>query len=212
MTLGPALADGLRALGFTVEAATQERLLDYVALLVKWNRTYNLTAIREPAGMVRQHLLDSLAVLPHLPAGRSLRLLDVGSGAGLPGIPIALARPQWRVALLDSSAKKAAFLRQAVAELGLANAEVIAMRVEDYRPALPYDVAISRAFADLETFVGVACPLLDPAGRLLAMKGAVPAQEIERVAGCVRVLAVPQIDVPGLEVERHLVIMEPGPA
>ncbi len=128
------------------------RLLAYLALLDKWNRTHNLTAIREPERMITHHLLDSLAVLPHLPAGAGLRVLDVGSGGGLPGIPLAIVRPDWQVALLDSNYKKAAFLRQAAIELPLPNAEVVAARVEDYAPAAAFDIAISRAFSDLAVF------------------------------------------------------------
>jgi 16S rRNA (guanine527-N7)-methyltransferase len=210
--LGGSLADGIRALGLAVDDATLAKLLDYVALLDKWNRTYNLTAIRERGRIVTHHLLDSLAVLEHFPQTAKLRVLDVGSGAGLPGIPIALARPWWDVALLDSNAKKAAFLRQAIAELGLANAEVVAMRIEDYRPVVRYDVAVSRAFANLDAFVGATVSLVHASGRLLAMKGSLPRDEIEAVAGRVRVVAVPRIEVPGLDAERHLVIMEPRAA
>jgi 16S rRNA (guanine527-N7)-methyltransferase len=212
MTLGPALAGGIRALGLDVGAATQAKLLRYVALLEKWNRTYNLTAIREPERMVSHHLLDSLAVLPHFPNITPLSVIDIGSGAGLPGIPIALARPDWRVALLDSNGKKTAFLRQAVAELGLENCEVVAMRVEDYRPALLFDVAISRAYANLETFVADAAGLIKPSGRWLAMKGGYPRAELERVARHVRVVGAPRLEIPGLDAERHLLIMEPRPA
>jgi 16S rRNA (guanine527-N7)-methyltransferase len=212
MTLGPALAGGIRALGLDVGAATQAKLLRYVALLEKWNRTYNLTAIREPERMVPHHLLDSLAVLLHFPNITPLSVIDLGSGAGLPGIPIALARPDWRVALLDSNGKKAAFLRQAVAELGLENCEVVAMRVENYRPAPLFDVAISRAYADLETFVADAAGLIKPSGRWLAMKGGYPRDEVERVAGHVRIVGAPRLEIPGLDAERHLVIMEPRPA
>ena len=211
MTLGPALAGGIRALGLDVGAATQAKLLHYVALLEKWNRTYNLTAIREPERMVAHHLLDSLAVLPHLPGVSALRVVDVGSGAGLPGIPIALARPGWHVALLDSNGKKTAFLRQVVAELGLANGEVVAMRIEDYRPAVLFDVAISRAYGELGTFVADAARLIKPSGRWLAMKGAHPTDELARIGPDIRVIGVPRLDVPGLAAERHLVIMEPQP-
>jgi 16S rRNA (guanine527-N7)-methyltransferase len=212
MTLGPALAGGIRALGLDVGAATQAKLLRYVALLEKWNRTYNLTAIREPERMVPHHLLDSLAVLPHFPNITPLSVIDIGSGAGLPGIPIALARPDWRAALLDSNGKKTAFLRQAVAELGLENCEVVAMRVENYRPAPLFDVAISRAYADLETFVADAAGLIKPSGRWLAMKGGYPRDEVERVARHVRIVGAPRLEIPGLDAERHLVIMEPRPA
>jgi 16S rRNA (guanine527-N7)-methyltransferase len=210
--LGAILADGLRALGLDVGAATQARLLDYLELLTKWNRTYNLTAIREPERMVTHHLLDSLAVLPHFPKAPALSVLDVGSGAGLPGIPIALARPHWRLVLLDRSGKKAAFLRQAASELALANIDVVAMRVEDYRPALRFDAAIARAYADLATFVETTSRLVTASGRVLAMKGAYPEEELQRVASHIHVLGVPKLEVPGLDAERHLVIMAPEPA
>jgi 16S rRNA (guanine527-N7)-methyltransferase len=210
VSLGAALADGVRALGLELGAATQTKLLAYVALLTKWNRTYNLTAIREPGRMVTHHLLDSLAVLEHFPTGPTLSVLDVGSGAGLPGIPLALARPRWRLTLLDSNGKKAAFLRQAATELDLANIEVVAMRVEDYRPALRFDVAIARAYADLATFVGTTSPLVTASGRLLAMKGSYPHDELERVSS--RVVDVVKLDVPGLDAERHLAIVIPEAA
>ncbi len=212
MRLGAILADGLRTLGLDVGAATQARLLDYLALLTKWNRTFNLTAIREPGRMVTHHLLDSLAVLPYFPKAPALSVLDVGSGAGLPGIPIALTRPHWRLMLLDSSGKKAAFLRQAAGELALANIDVVAMRVEDYRPALRFDAAIARAYADLATFVETTSRLVTASGRLLAMKGAYPEEELQRVASHIRVLGVPKLEIPGLDAERHLVIMAPEPA
>lgn len=209
MTLRPALAGGIRALGLDVGAATLEKLLRYVTLLEKWNRTYNLTAIRDPERMIAHHLLDSLAVLPHFPCLARLRMIDVGSGAGLPGIPVALARPDWQVALLDSNGKKTAFLRQARAELELENSEVIAMRVEDYRPAEGFDVAISRAYGTLERFIADTAPLIKPSGQWLAMKGVYPGDELARLAGQARVIGVPKLEVPGLAAERHLAIMAP---
>src|SRR3989441_1476564 len=164
MTLARALAAGVAALGLDIDAAAQTKLLAYTALLDKWNRTHNLTAIREPQRVVTHHLLDALATLPHLPDAKSLRLIDVGSGGGLPGVPLAIARPQWRVTLLDSNRKKAAFLRQAVAELAFANVAIAAMRAEDYIPDTPFDVAISRAFADLGQFAAAARHLVRPGG------------------------------------------------
>src|SRR3989454_5920057 len=152
MTLAGALAAGVAALGLDVDAAAQTKLLAYTALLDKWNRTHNLTAIREPQRVVTHHLLDALATLPHLPDAKSLRLIDVGSGGGLPGVPLAIARPQWRVSLLDSNRKKAAFLRQAASALALANVAVAAMRGEEDAPGAPFDVVVSRAFADLTPF------------------------------------------------------------
>jgi 16S rRNA (guanine527-N7)-methyltransferase len=210
MTLGQPLAAGLAALGLDLDAAAQTKLLAYLALLQKWNRTHNLTAIREPKHMVTHHLLDSLAVLPQLPQATALRLVDVGSGGGLPGVPLAVARPAWTVTLLDSNAKKVAFLRQVAAELPLPNADVAATRAEDYVPARLFDVAISRALSDLAQFVAVAGRLVAPGGRLIAMKGMYPRDELLHLPADVRVLAVPALDVPGLDGARHLVIMECG--
>lgn len=212
MTLGRALAEGIKALGLELTAAEQSRLLAYVALLEKWNRTHNLTAIREPERMVVYHVLDSLAMLPYLPPAPSLRVVDVGSGGGLPGIPLAIARLTWRVSLVDSNRKKAAFLRQATAELPLPNVEVIVSRVEDYVPAAPFDVAVSRAFSDLAHFAEAARRLVVPGGKLIAMKGRYPREELAQLPARVRVLASPALSVPGLEGSRHLVIMEGAPA
>ena len=204
------LAEGLAQLGLAGHAGapTQAKLLAYLALLDKWNRTHNLTAIREPARMVTHHLLDSLAVLPHLPSRSGLQVIDIGSGGGLPGIPLAIVRPDWRVVLVDSSQKKAAFLRQASIELPLPNVEVVAIRVEDYAAASAFDVAISRAFSDLAAFAGLARPLVAPGGRLIAMKGVYPNEELAQLPAGIGVTATPALHVPGLEGDRHLVIME----
>jgi len=207
-----ALAAGIVALGLDIDRAAQGKLGDYVALLDKWNRTHNLTAIRDPAQMITHHLLDCLAVLAHLPAGPGVRAIDVGSGGGLPGVPLAIARPRWRVTLIDSNRKKAAFLGQAAIELPLANVEVVAGRVEDYVPRTGFDVVISRAYAALATFVAQTRHLLAPDGRLFAMKGALPRAEIAALPGDIRVVATPALRVPGIDAERHLVIMKAGPA
>jgi len=213
MRLGPALAAGIAALGLDIDEAAQTKLLAYVALLEKWNRTYNLTAIRDPDRMVPHHLLDALATLPHLPPQRVMRLVDVGSGAGVPGLPLAIARPSWQVTLLDSKSKKATFLRQVAAELGLANVEVVGQRVEDYLPEVRFDVAISRAFAELAAFVVAARHLVRPGGLLVAMKGVYPQRELPHLPPESRLVAVPALAVPGLQAERHLVIVEqPGEA
>ena len=209
MTLARALAGGVAALGLDVDAAAQTKLLAYIALLDKWNRTHNLTAIREPERMVTHHLLDALATVMHLPEAETLRLIDVGSGGGLPGVPLAIARPRWRVTLLDSNRKKAAFLRQAVAELALANVSVAALRAEDYIPETPFDVAISRAFADLGAFAAAARHLVRPGGQLFAMKGLYPREELKALPCVFQVVAVPALEVPELGAERHLVIMQP---
>jgi 16S rRNA (guanine527-N7)-methyltransferase len=176
-----------------------------LGLLEKWNRVYNLTAIRDPGQMVSQHILDSLAILPHL-GGRTL--LDVGSGAGLPGIPIAIATPERAVTLLDSNQKKAAFLQQAVAELHLTNATVCRERIEAWHTERRFDVIVSRAFAELAEFVAAAAHLLATGGVLAAMKGVYPDEEIARLPDGFRVRAANRIAVPGLAAARHLILVE----
>lgn len=211
MNTADQLKRGLLALGLTLDAPTQQRLLDYIALIDKWNRVYNLTAIREPEKMVSHHLLDSLAVAPHLHAAR---VLDVGSGAGLPGIPLALANPDMQVTLLDSNHKKAAFLNQAVIELKLKNAAVCAERVESWQTEDRFDVIISRAFSDMGEFVRVARHLLAPGGVFAAMKGLHPYEEIDKLPPECRVQQVLPLAIPGLEGARHLVLIgleESGP-
>ena len=200
------LQRGCAALGVDLDAAAQERLLAYLELLAKWNRVHNLTAVRDPEQMVAQHLLDSLAVLPRLAACNSL--IDVGSGGGLPGIPLAIARPQMAVTLLDSSAKKTAFLRQAQLELGLDNLVVVCARVEAYQPETPFEVVISRAFADLSEFAALAAHLCAPNGVLLAMKGLYPYEEIERLPSEVAMVEVVPLRVPELEAQRHLAVLK----
>ncbi len=184
--------------GVTVEA--RERLLDYLAMLHRWNRIYNLSAVRAPRDMVVRHLLDSLAVLPHV---RGASLLDVGSGAGLPGLPLALCRSDLEVTLLDSNGKKARFLRQVVAELGLGNVAVVQERAEAYRPPRTFDCIISRAYARLDTFVRQVSALLAPDGLLLAMKGRF--NPVAEAPGLEDRLQVVPLAVPGLAEERCLV-------
>jgi len=200
-----ALHKGLQELSLPLAAEQEGSLLQYLALLEKWNKVYNLTAIRELSKMVSAHLLDSLSVVPAL-AGRSV--LDVGSGAGLPGIPIAVARPAWEVTLLDSNHKKSAFLRQAVADLALKNASVVCERVEAWTAPARFDVIISRAFSDLGEFVSLTGRLLAPGGVLAAMKGLYPYEELERLPAGFRVKEVKVLQVPGLDAERHLVLVE----
>ncbi len=202
-----ALAAGLAALHVTMDAAQRARLVAFLALLAKWNKTYNLTAIREPARMVTHHLLDALAVLPHLPPQARLRVLDVGSGGGIPGIPLAIARPDWRLTLVDANHKKVAFLTQAAIELPLPNVDAQATRVEDYAPAAPFDVVISRAFSDLATFAAGSMRHLAPGGLLVAMKGVHPQEELAELSPEVKLVAAPALIVPGLEATRHLIIM-----
>lgn len=206
-----ALEHGIERLGLALPDDARAKLAAYLALLAKWNRAYNLTAIREPERMVTHHLLDSLAVLPHLPAG-ARRVLDVGSGAGLPGVPIAIARPDVAVTTIDASHKKATFVRQAAIELPLPNVEAVAGRVEEHRPSARYDVVISRAFSDLATFAGLAGPQLAGGGVLVAMKGVHPHEELRELPPAVEVLATPKLDVPGLDAARHLVVMRIRPS
>ena len=209
MTPRTALERGSQTMGLALSASVEERLMKYTELLAKWNRTYNLTAVRDPLAMVSHHLLDSLAVLPHLEfAGERARLADVGSGGGLPGIPLALARPQWHVALVESNDKKAAFLQQAKIELHLSNVEIHGRRVETWEPADRFGVVISRAFAELVDFIASCRHLLAPGGVIAAMKGKDPRDEISRVTGfrCTTV----SLDVPFVEGERHLVLCEPA--
>ena len=204
MSAADQLKRGLIALGLTLECDIQQRLLDYIALIEKWNRVYNLTAIREPEKMVSRHLLDSLAVAPHLHAKR---LLDVGSGAGLPGIPLALAKPDTHVTLLDSNHKKAAFLNQAVMELKLKNAEVCSERVESWQTQNRFDVIISRAFSDMGEFVRITRHLLAPGGMFAAMKGLHPYEEIDKLPPGCKVQQVLPLAIPGLEGARYLVLI-----
>ena len=203
MTPRAALDRGLHELALALPIGAAGQLMAYAELLAKWNRTYNLTAIRDPLDMVSRHLLDSLAVLPHLPMATGEDLADVGSGAGLPGIPLAIACRQWRFSLNDSNQKKTAFLRQATIELGLANAEVHEGRVEAWRPAKRFQVVISRAFAEVKEFVAKCRHLVAPGGYLAAMTGAVP-DDVD--ANC-RVIA---LKVPLLDAQRHLVLYPMG--
>lgn len=211
MTPRTALERGLEQLSLALPASAREQMLQYAALLEKWNRSYNLTAIRDPLGMVSHHLLDSLATLPHLPLAAGARVADAGSGAGLPGIPLALARSQWQVALIEANQKKAAFLRQAKIELALANVDVHEGRVETWRPAERFALVISRAFTRLADFVAKCRHLVAPGGVLAAMKGKHPQAELADLPADVQCTAVIALDVPFLKAERHLVLCElPG--
>jgi 16S rRNA (guanine527-N7)-methyltransferase len=212
LSTGDALAEtlerGIAALGLAVTAAQRARLLAYLDLLAKWNKTYNLTAIRELDRMVTHHLLDALAVLPQLPRKDALRVLDVGSGGGVPGLPFAIVQPNWQLTLVDTSHKKAAFLTQAAIELQLRNVAAHATRVEDFQPPAPYDIVISRAFADLATFAATSARHLTPHGWLVAMKGVHPDEELAELPPEFTVIAKPVLAVPGLDAARHLIVMQ----
>lgn len=205
MSLAQATASGLMTLGLDLSAAQQQQLLDYVALIAKWNKVYNLTAVRNPEAMITQHLLDSLAVLPHL-QGLG-RMIDIGSGAGLPGIPLAIARPELKMTLLDSIHKKSTFQRQACLELGLTNVEVVCERVEHFKPALGFEGVISRAFADLSEFARLSAHLLEKGGKLCAMKGIYPHEELGKLPQPFKLQEVIPLTVPGMDANRHLVIL-----
>jgi 16S rRNA (guanine527-N7)-methyltransferase len=185
----------------------QEKLLAYLQLMAKWNRVYNLTALRTPGEWVTHHVLDSLAVLPYIDGPR---VVDVGSGAGLPGLVLAIARPEWHIVSVDAVDKKAAFQRQAVAELGLGNVQVEGCRVEDLMLPEKADTVVSRAFSNLGEFVRLSRHLLRPDGRWAAMKGKTPQEEVAALPGDIRVRQTVQLNVPGLHAERCLVLMKKG--
>lgn len=203
--LSSQLTAGLHTLGLQGQLSEQmqSQCIAYLALLQKWNQVYNLTAVRDPQQMLVLHLFDSLSVLPHIAAGN---LLDVGSGGGLPGIVIAITRPDVQVTTIDTVQKKAIFMRQVKAELGLSNLQVIHGRVEQHQPATPYTQVISRAFSDIALFKQLTQHLIAPAGRWLAMKGVHPEQELS--AAAVVPTQVIRLQVPHLDAERHLVVFE----
>jgi 16S rRNA (guanine527-N7)-methyltransferase len=199
------LVDGLASLGLETDASMVMKLVQFVEQLQKWNRVYNLTSVRDPQAMVSSHLLDSLAVARHLPSGR---VLDVGTGGGLPGIPLAIVRPETRFTLIDTIQKKTAFLLQAAVQLALPNVEVVCDRIESWAPPQTFDVIISRAFAEMREFVRVARHVLAPGGVMLAMKGVHPAEELRDLPHDVAVRELIRLHVPRLGAERHLIILE----
>ena len=206
MTLEEQVGRGLVAMGVAVSPAQQGRLTAHLELVAKWNRVHNLTAVRETAQMVVLHLLDSLSILPHLEGARAIA--DVGTGPGFPGIPVAIVRDEASVTLVESSHKKCAFLQQAKTELALANVAIACERVEQFAPPSKFDAVVSRAFSDLPDFVVQAGHLVAPGGKLIAMKGVYPFDEIARVPATHRVAQVLELHVPSLEAKRHLVVME----
>ncbi|PIE83632.1 MAG: 16S rRNA (guanine(527)-N(7))-methyltransferase RsmG [Candidatus Contendobacter odensis] len=209
MSIEQSIIGGSKQLGISLSSEAVSQLLDYLALLERWNRAYNLTAVREPEIMVVRHLLDSFSILPWLQGGR---ILDVGSGAGLPGIPLAIVQPEYEFYLLDSNGKRTRFMTQTAAELQLSNVHVVRCRVEDYQPVELFNSVVSRAFSTLADMVSDAGRLCLPEGRLLAMKGVFPDEELSCLPATYRVVDVYPLQVPDLDAERHLVHMIPAPA
>lgn len=200
------LERGLQALGLALNHDQCDLLWAYLTLLHKWNRAYNLSAVREPSAMIPRHLLDSLAVLPHV---QGSHFLDVGSGAGLPGIPLAIALPQATFTLIDSNGKKTRFLHQAGTELGLDNVTVVQERVEHYRPPSPFDAIISRAFAGVNAMLASCRHVLADGGRCYAMVGRYPADDLAQLRSGFRLQQCHRLQVPVLDGERHLLEIVP---
>ena len=200
------LVDGVDRLRLTLPANAIDKLMDYVALLARWNQAYNLTAIRDQEQMITHHLLDSLAIANYV---NGPRVLDMGTGPGLPGIPLAIALPEISFVLLDSNGKKTRFLVQAKSGLGLANVEVVHSRVEDYQPDLGFNTITARAFASLETMLARSRHLCASAGRYLLMKGRLPKDELGEIPAGFKVRETLALKVPGVEAERHLIIISP---
>jgi 16S rRNA (guanine527-N7)-methyltransferase len=193
-----------------VSPAQQNQLMDYLGLMFKWNAVYNLTSLRDPMQMVTHHLLDSLAAVPAFLDAKNV--LDVGSGGGLPGIVLAIVRPDVKISMIDTVHKKTAFLTQVKAELNLSNVTVYTMRVEQLQVSDKFDVITSRAFADLSDFVNWSSHLLAEGGRYIALKGVAPKEEQERVPAEWKVTKVEPLQVPRLGAERHLVFIEKSAA
>jgi len=203
------LTMGIQELGLSLAEEQTELLLRFLDVLSKWNRVYSLTAIEESVEMVRRHLLDSLAMLPYI---KGPRVLDLGTGAGLPGIPLAVAQRDWQFTLLDANRKKTRFVRQAVLELSLTNVQVVNERAEDFNPNEPFDTVITRAVTAAAETLAWITPLLVPAhGRLVLMKGAYPHAELAALPAAARLEGVYPVRVPGLQAERHAVVIEVAP-
>lgn len=202
------LQSGLQTMGLALTAAQQLLLLEYVALLKKWNTTYNLTALRDEEKIISHHILDSLTLLPFVENAQTM--MDIGSGGGLPGIPTAICRPDLHITLLDSNTKKTSFLQQAIIELGLNNVTVASGRVEAMHNKKA-DMVTSRAFAELADFISLTKHLLNDDGRWVAMKGVYPYEELEHIPASVEIVRVDKLEVPMLGAERHMVVMKPKP-
>ena len=209
MTQTALLASGIAEMRLDVSIDAQQKLLTYLNLLQKWNKVYNLTAIRDPLEMVTLHLLDSLSVLPYINANN---LLDVGSGGGLPGIVLAICKPTLQVTTIDTVQKKAIFMRQVKGELGLSNLTVVHARVESYKPMEKFDAIISRAFSEIALFIKLTQHLLAENGKWLAMKGQVPHEELEdleiKLNKVIKIKNIIPLKVADLDAERHLLVLE----
>lgn len=203
--LSSILVDGIDALGLTMTSVQIEQMIDYLALLFKWNSVYNLTSIRDPKDMVRQHLLDSLSAVYAFKDAKNI--LDVGSGGGLPGVVLAIAYPNAKVSMIDTVSKKTAFLSQVKTELSLENVTVYTSRVEQLIVEKKFDVITSRAFSELSNFINWSSHLLMEGGQYIAMKGVEPLQEIECLPENWSLTKLEMLQVPGLDVERHLVFI-----
>lgn len=197
------IGDGAAKLGIDLDSTQRDQLLLYLQEMVRWGRAYNLTAIRDIEQMVPLHLLDSLSVIPHV---RGPRVIDLGTGAGLPGIPLAVVKPEFQVWLMDSSAKKCRFLRHAATRLGLKNVEVIQSRAENYRPEQGFDTVVARAVGTLGLLMELSAHLCEPGGQLLAMKGQYPEAELAEAGDGWKVDNVLALKAPGVEADRHLVV------
>lgn len=204
--LAPVLASGIKELQLDLNQQQHEQLLDYLALLFKWNAVYNLTSVRDPMQMMTHHLLDSLAAVSAFAQAKNV--LDVGAGGGLPGVVLAIARPGMLVSMIDTVHKKTAFLTQVKAELGLANVTVYTKKVQELEVAAKFDVITSRAFADLSDFVNWSGHLLAKGGQFIALKGTAPPEEQERLPAAWKVTELRPIQVPQLQAERHLVFIQ----
>lgn len=205
MRLDKRLSQGLAALGIALDIDARNKLLKFLELLARWNRAYNLTAVRDIEQMLPRHLLDSLSVLPYL---RATRVLDLGTGAGLPGIPLALARPDLDFVLLDSNAKKIRFVKQAIHELGLRRVDAVHSAAERYQPAAPFDSVVARAVAAIPDMLTSCRHLCAPGSIVLAMKGVYPEEELAALDRTFRVREVAPLAVPGLDAKRHVVVLE----
>jgi len=199
--LQTALQQGMASLKLQLDITQQQQLLNYLLLLEKWNRAYNLTAIHDINEMLVKHIFDSLAVLPHI---KGKTMLDVGTGAGLPGVVFAIARPDWQCTLLDSNAKKIRFIQQAVLELNIHNVTLQHSRIEQFKPTVQFDTIISRAYSSLEQFFNQTMALCKPSGNIVAMKGLYPEEEMQKLVMPIETI---KLTVPKLNADRHLIIM-----